>query len=747
MYSVYLLDYNSTPTADTPTPSKEKLYIYDPITHDEGLAITEPSLSLEANKVGSFTCTIPPTNYGFGRIIKGLTRIVVEKDNKIKFMGRIFNEDRDLYLNQEIEAEGALGYLNDSLSEKKTLVGMTLPELLDYIFTNHNSKFPNEPWKQFHLAECQAKFVGYDATSTESERLSSYNINFDKSIELVLELVNLAKGVLKIEYNETNENWDVYVYDKNNLPVTSNQPIEFGVNLLDLIQTYNHNDIATAVAPFGGDLIQTPKEIGDVIAGWDPDTGGPINNSYATWWSDAVLARDNNTGVYDIYGFAGGQGYWVFELNITEYNRLHPDTPLKRLYISWRAYKHAFGDDDNYVVDNAWRIDDTVNQNLGHKQITKPNEQFEAEINEVIDLSEAQYIGSGRIRVGGWGMLISPIIRRDAIIVEELDKVSIKYCEAFPEDEQGLRHPANSPYLYSDKLIRLYGLIEKKLEYEVEDSNIPLSDWILPYSANGHNDFDFDNTDDGPLGAAKIIENSALGYDITDSPDENEGNYQLLTNPFGYKCIQYRLPPLNNPNRPRGVFISARNHDLGTQEHNGRQWRVNGLYAIYDTSWQMLAFKSVNTEGFTSVKNEYIDLSDAAYYGAKWIRVASWGNLIPITATPSDDAISRNRLMELAKSYLTEYQWERMTIEATAVDLNVTDEQWDEFDICTNVPVISEVHGMEATMPIRALDIRLDRVEDNVIKLGYDNDEYLSEQLEENSRLASIAKSDEGRIS
>ena len=744
MYSVYLIDYNTTPTADVPVPSREKLYIYDPITYDEGLAIEEPTLSIEANKVGTFNCTLPPTNYGYGRIVKGVTRLVVEKDNKIKFMGRIFNEDRDLYLNQSIEAEGALGYLNDSLTDKRTLVGLTLPELLSYIFTKHNDKFPNEPWKQFTLKVCTAKFVGYDTTDVSSEKLTTYNINFDKSLELVMELVNLAKGVLKIEYNEENGKWDVYVYDKYNLPVTSNQPIEFGANLLDLVQTYDQSDICTAVAPFGGDLIQTPAEIGEVIAGWDPDpvTGGPINNEYAHWYTDAVLARDNNTGEYSIYEPPSkweGQGYWVFELDIAGYNNQFPEKPLKKIYISWRAYRYAFGDNDNYVVDNAWRVDDGNDRNnFGRREITKPNEQFEADINEEIDLTSPQYLGASRIRVGGWGMLLTPTIKRDAIIEEELDKLSIKDCAAFPEDSDGLRHPENSPYLYSDKLIRLYGLIEKKLEYEVEDSLVPVKEWA--YVNDRH--------DNDPRGTSIFYRDSMLGYDITDDETINEGNYQII--PYnGDSCIQFELPDIGNVNRPRALFISSRENPVGDIDWNGRRWRMNGQFALYDTSWQVLAFQNCVTSesAYRSIKNYLIDLSLPEYYGAKYVRVGGFGGIIGVDVRPSDDEIARNRLMELAKTYLTEYQWEKIAIEATAVDLNVTDKQWDEFDICTNVPIISEIHGLQSSMALRALDIRLDRPEDNVIKLGYDNDEYLSEQLAESSRLASVAKTIEERRS
>ena len=119
MYTVSLFEYNTTPTATDPTPATDELYIFDPLTTDEGLMLTEPILSLEASCAGSFSCILPETNYGYGRIIRRRTRLVVRKDNKIIFMGRVNTEDRDLYLNQTIEAEGALAYLNDSLTDKK----------------------------------------------------------------------------------------------------------------------------------------------------------------------------------------------------------------------------------------------------------------------------------------------------------------------------------------------------------------------------------------------------------------------------------------------------------------------------------------------------------------------------------------------------------------------------------------------------------------------------------------------------
>lgn len=737
MYSVYITDYNSTPTEDNVTVAHDELYIYDPITHDEGLALIEPILSLKASKVCSFSCTIPPTNYGYGKIIRGLTRIVVLKDDKVKFMGRINTEDRDLYLNQELEAEGALAYLNDTLSEKKIYTYSSLFEILSDIFVNHNEKFPNEPWKQFHLKEedCKASFVGRDDTDVNSNLLTSYSVNFDISLELVTELVDLANGVLKIEYNEENGWWDVYIYNKYELPASSNQPIEFGLNLLDLVQNFDMTEICTAVAPFGGELIQKPTEIGEAVAGEHIEV-----DNISFWYPDYIYVRENDNNNYELFSLSGKpwfeSGYWSFKFNIAAYNASHPNAKLTKIYISCRGYRYDYDDNGTTkICDNAWRIYDSLGVMLGFKAYEE-GKGFMSWIDEEIDLTSPQYLDATTIYVTGWGNLITPAIRRNAIIVGEPNNLSIKYCDSFDEDAQGLRHPANSPYLYSDKLIRLYGLIEKKLEYEVEDTLVPVKEWT--YVNDRH--------DNDPRGTSIFFRDSMLGYDITDDEHSNEGNYQII--PYqGDSCIQFELPGLYDPNRPRALFISSRESAMGDIDWDGRRWRMNGQFALYDTAWQVLAAQSCETNESTykSIKNYLIDLSLPEYYGAKYVRVGGFGGIIGVDVRPSDDTAARDRLMELAKSYLTNYQWEKVIIEATAVDLNLTSDEWESFDICTSVAVNSSVHGLDTMFPLTELDIQLDALENNSIKLGYDSDEYLSAQLAESNRLASVAQTIEER--
>ena len=768
MYSVSIIDYNGTPTETTPTPVNKELYIYDNLTNDEGHILIEPSLSLEISKAGSFSCSLPETNYGYGRIIRKRTRVVVRKNNKVIFMGRINSEDRDIYLTQKIVAEGALAYLGDTLTEKKVFSYKTLPEILSDIFTHHNSKFSTEPWKQFHFNSnnCKAMFVGYDDTDVTSDKLSSFSINFDTTLNVIESLLSIAESVIKIEYDETNGYWEVYIYKKYELPEISTQPIEFGVNLLDLIQSYDSANIVTAVAPFGGEAIQTSKEIGEVVASNDINTyveGVDVEISPGVWIKDiynhCMLRAENdpdyNYGVFSVRDdpVYTGSGYWAFCFNIAAYNAAHLGSPLKRLYLSWRALKFKtideYGEETGYIADNAWRIFERIwdenegkyiYQTLGYHELTNDNGDFESDINEVIDLTNPQYTGANYIMMGGWGGLITPLIRRDATVVEEADKLNISGCAAFNTDSDGLRHPEGDFYLYSDTLINSYGLIEKKLEYDIEDKSIPLTSYVPGLNP-------------APYGGITQYDNCALGYEIIYEENENnelvpnyefnKGLYNVI--PFAsdgaYTCLEYELPDLGSPVRPRGVFITTRMHDDGNETIYGdKNWKLNGMYVIMDESDQVLAYKSAQSS------EKDIDLSDPKYYGAKKIRVGGYtGGEYGIELYPSDDNYSRNRLMDQGKLYLTSYQWEKTVIEATAVDLSMTSNEWENLDICTNAKVISDFHGIETTLQITALDIQLDDIENNSsIKLGYDNDEYLTSQLSEEARLSAIYTSTQG---
>lgn len=737
MYSVYLIDYNSTPTAWTPTPVREKLYIYDQLTHDEGMMLTEPELYRAVSSAGSFSFNLPKTNYGYGKIIKTVTRVVVEKDDKVIFMGRINSDDEDLWQNQKISAEGALTYLNDSVSEKKIYKSKTLNEIVDDIFSTHNSKFPDEPWKQFHRVTITnpssengypAKFVGRDSEDANSDKISYYSINYDNPLELLQELTDLADGAFTIKYNDTNGYWDVYIYSKFSFPVNSSQPIEFGLNLLELTKSNDNSNVCSVLMPIGGELIQKSKEIGEAVAGYE------MSSDWANWYPDTIYVHPSDSWAYSKYpAHDVGSGYWSFRLRIDQYNNSNPNKHLKKLYISWRGYKFttnapATPDEapEGSIEDCAWRVYDAAGNTLGYRAYDA--EGFDSAIDEEIDLSDSEYYGATLIVVTGWGLDITPMIYRDAVTVEENDRLTIEKCAAF-ENVDGFTHYANSPYLISNSLVEKYGVIEKKVEYDIEDKIAPISDWTTPVTGS-----------------------TALGCyagEASDDPNPNadRGNYQII--PFGdnsYGTTQYELPNFRDSSYPRGVFISCRMHYYGIFDWDNKHWLINGMYAVYDNAWQLLGYKEASQESmgksFNTVVNEYIDLSDAKYYGAKYIRVGGWGGDVTLKLVPSDDISQANRLLAQAELYLTDYQWEKNVIEATAVDLNVTGEEWETLDICTNVSVGLDV---STYFPITSLTMRLDDFSDNKIILGYDNEEYITTQLSQEQRILSVQQSLEER--
>lgn len=751
MYTVYLTDYNSTPTARFETLSSDKLYIYDPMSQEEGYGLVDPTLNIEANKAGTFRATIPQTNYGYNAVIKGRTRAVVEKNNKIIFIGRIKSVESDIYDNQAIYAEGALAYLNDSLTNKKVYKNQSLFQLLKAVFDNHNSKF-TEPWKKFYISQdnVSAKFVGYDSENANSNLMTSYKMNYDVSMEIVLELVDLANGALKIVYNESNGGWDVYVYDKNQFPLNDGQRISIGENLVDVVKT-DEAEPCSAVAPFGGELQYVKsKEIGEVIAGAEliNNTFTPINASVvanwesdkeneSNWYGQAIYVRnkDNPEAPYNIYA-AQQEGYWVYRLNIRKYNENHPDTPLKKLYISWRGYQFETNSGDacgaGYLEDCAWRVYDSVGDSIGYRKFNTPG--FDTAIDEEINLSDPQYIGATWIVMSGWSDVIIPQIRRDATTVDDNDRLNISECTAF-ENVSGLTHPAGSIYLYSDSLVAKYGVVEKKIEYDISDTPVKVADWPLP-----------ETNYSGDLGTATKYDDYYLGYDVGDGTDldTHKGDYQKIpvgSVGSGYSVIDYELPNTFDPKRPRGVFISCRMHTIGIIDYNNKKWLINGMYTIFDAAWQVMAYKSADEGMFTSIKDEYIDLSDAKYYGAKYIRVGGWGGDIPTNVVPSDDAYGRDLLLSNAMTYLTDYQWNKISVEATAVDLSITSDEYEALDICTNVVADIALGSFVTYQAITGLEIHLDEYESSRVKLGFDNDEYMSTQVAQEKRVQAIEQS------
>ena len=102
--------------------------IYDPRFPD--LFVMEPTLTQKKNEPGELTFTIPKEHPHYGVLEKLKSRIKVYRDDTLIWVGRAIEDERDLYENRKVVAEGSLAYLLDSILRPFTMDG-TAAEIWD----------------------------------------------------------------------------------------------------------------------------------------------------------------------------------------------------------------------------------------------------------------------------------------------------------------------------------------------------------------------------------------------------------------------------------------------------------------------------------------------------------------------------------------------------------------------------------------------------------------------------------------
>ncbi len=85
-----------------------------------------------------------------------------------------------------------------------------------------------------------------------------------------------------------------------------------------------------------------------------------------------------------------------------------------------------------------------------------------------------------------------------------------------------------------------------------------------------------------------------------------------------------------------------------------------------------------------------------------------------------DDVTDPAVLLELAREYLSEIQFDNMTIELSALDLHYLNADVDAINLLDEIRVISHPHGLNHVFPVTKLEIPLDSPEKTQFKLGDD---------------------------
>ncbi|MFA5655106.1 MAG: phage tail spike protein [Dysgonamonadaceae bacterium] len=236
------------------------------------MKVIDPKLTLEDSAAGSLSMTLPPSNIGYGTIVRMVSDISVHKDGEEIWAGRVLSEDKDFWNNRVLYCEGELAFLNDSTQPPAEYYGQTVRGFLETLINIHNSKVADD--KQFTIGS---------VTVTDSDDPLYRYTNYEKTIECINEkLVKKLGGHLRIRKVDGVRYLD-YLAD---YPNTNSQIIEFGKNLLDFTRKWDLTEFATVIIPLGNRLDESPIEALDAYL-----TVESVNNgSFYVQSSEAVAS-------------------------------------------------------------------------------------------------------------------------------------------------------------------------------------------------------------------------------------------------------------------------------------------------------------------------------------------------------------------------------------------------------------------------------------------------------------------------
>jgi hypothetical protein len=210
--------------------------LYDPRLPE--LFVFEPELTLKKNEPGVLTFKISQEHPHYGVLEKLKSRIKVYRDDTLIWVGRAIEDERDLYENRWVMAEGVQAFLLDSILQPITMDG-TAVDIWQYILTQHNTRV-NEN-QRIGIGTCD--FSGSVSIVTK-EYLSAWQA-------LKTCILDVLGGYLIVRYDENENPILEYLAD---VPDTSTQRIEFGENLIDLVLTKSASETYTACVPLGAAL-------------------------------------------------------------------------------------------------------------------------------------------------------------------------------------------------------------------------------------------------------------------------------------------------------------------------------------------------------------------------------------------------------------------------------------------------------------------------------------------------------------
>ena len=220
--------------------------IYD--LRDEDLVIISPRLQTEVNKTGTFDFIIPQKNPYYSMIKKLKSIITIYQDGEEIWRGRVLNDKTDFYNRKQVECEGELSFLLDSIQRPFEFQGSP-NDLFKQFINNHNSQV--EEAKQFVIRNVDVPDGNDYVNRSSINYANTWNTVNDK-------LIDTNGGYLETGLLASEKRYIDYIAEYTHI---NSQVIQFGENLLDITQYAKGENIKTTIIPLGVKDEETEKRL------------------------------------------------------------------------------------------------------------------------------------------------------------------------------------------------------------------------------------------------------------------------------------------------------------------------------------------------------------------------------------------------------------------------------------------------------------------------------------------------------
>lgn len=228
------------------------IVIYDP--RDEEMILTGKKCKIGSNICGEASFTILANHPHYNKLKKLRSVFEIRQDNDTIFRGRMTEDSRDFDNMKDVDLEGAMAYLNDSIIRPFAFPGdfkdaASAENVVEYFFRwiieQHNSQV--EDFQKFKVGKVTVKDSNNYLSRSSTDYAKAWATMKDKLFGSDL------GGYLCIRY-EADGNYLDYLADyadDNGNKIVNSQAVEFGRNLLDFKNESDGKETYSAVIPLG----------------------------------------------------------------------------------------------------------------------------------------------------------------------------------------------------------------------------------------------------------------------------------------------------------------------------------------------------------------------------------------------------------------------------------------------------------------------------------------------------------------